>query len=221
MTKIFLVRHGENPANLTKEFSHKRVDYELNQKGVLQAMQTAEHFSRYEIDGIYASPLKRAAQTAERISRAIGKPVWIAEELREINVGYLENELPTKANWDTYFEVLNGWFAGDVGKRFRDGESYTELVGRFSRFLTEVTARHDNRKVIAVGHGGIFALAVAELCKVADKKAFSTIQNHNCSIGVLDTDLDEGKLNAKLIDWANYSHLSGEAANFIDGLPYK
>lgn len=221
MTKIFLVRHGENPANLTKEFSYKRIDYDLNQKGLLQAAQTAECFGGRRIDGIYSSPLKRAIQTADQISKVLGIPVSIVEELREINVGYLENELPTKDNWDIYFDVLKDWLAGDIDKRFLNGESYKELVGRFSKFLAGVTLKHGNGGVVAVGHGGIFALAVAELCDVEDKEAFSRIQNHNCSIGVLETDFDKGKLNVKLIDWANYEHLSGEAANFIDGLPYK
>ncbi len=221
MTRIFLVRHGENPANLTKEFSHKRIDYDLNAKGRLQAVQTAEHFSRFAIDGIYSSPLKRAYRTAERIAAAIRKPVAIAEELREIDVGYLENEPPTKANWEMYFAVVDAWLDGDRGKRFRDGESYTELVERFSRFLIDVTGKHDGRSVVAVGHGGIFALAIADLCAVDDKKAFSVIRNHNCSIGVVETVIEDGRLNVDLIDWANHSHLSGEAADFVDGLPYK
>ena len=37
MNRIYLVRHGENTANLTKEFSHRRVDYSLTPKGILQA----------------------------------------------------------------------------------------------------------------------------------------------------------------------------------------
>ena len=41
---IYLVRHGENTANITKEFSYKLVDYSLTAKGVQQAEQTAEYF---------------------------------------------------------------------------------------------------------------------------------------------------------------------------------
>lgn len=40
MNIIYLVRHGENKANLTKEFSYKKVDYPLTPKGVIQAQQT-------------------------------------------------------------------------------------------------------------------------------------------------------------------------------------
>ena len=41
MNHLYLVRHGENVANLTKEFSCCKVDYSLTAKGVLQAQQTA------------------------------------------------------------------------------------------------------------------------------------------------------------------------------------
>ena len=64
MNRLYLVRHGENPANLTKEFSYRRVDYGLTPKGVLQARQTAEFFKGKAVHAVYSSPLKRAAETA-------------------------------------------------------------------------------------------------------------------------------------------------------------
>ena len=57
---IYLVRHGENLANITKEFSHRLVDYSLTPKGIIQAEQTAAYFRDFHIDEIYSSPLKRA-----------------------------------------------------------------------------------------------------------------------------------------------------------------
>ena len=43
MNLVYLVRHGENPANLLKQFSYRKVDYPLTEKGVLQAEQTAAY----------------------------------------------------------------------------------------------------------------------------------------------------------------------------------
>ena len=62
MNTIYLVRHGENRANLTKEFSYKVVDYSLTPKGALQAQQTAQFFQDKQIHEVYTSPLKRAPQ---------------------------------------------------------------------------------------------------------------------------------------------------------------
>lgn len=62
---VYLIRHGENPANLTHDFSYKQVDFSLTAKGILQAEQTADYFKSQAPDEIYASPLKRARETAE------------------------------------------------------------------------------------------------------------------------------------------------------------
>src|SRR5258707_14895533 len=96
---LYLVRHGENPANITKEFSYKLVDYSLTPKGVLQAEQTAAFFQSIPLDAAYASPLKRARETAEIIARPQGLPVTLLEEFREVNVGKLELKPPTEENW--------------------------------------------------------------------------------------------------------------------------
>ena len=42
---LYFVRHGENPANLTREFSYKMVDYPLTENGIQQAEQTAAYFA--------------------------------------------------------------------------------------------------------------------------------------------------------------------------------
>src|SRR5215472_16479183 len=97
---LYLVRHGENPANLTKEFSYKLVDYSLTPKGVLQAEQTAAFFLRsIPLTAAYASPLKRAYETGEIIAQAQNLPVTALEEFREINVGEMEQRPPTEENW--------------------------------------------------------------------------------------------------------------------------
>src|SRR5689334_15064805 len=92
MNSLYLVRHGENWANITREFSHKKVDYSLTPKGILQAQQTAELFKSKQIDEIYASPLKRARETAEIIAQALGLDVVVVEHFREVNVGALEGQ---------------------------------------------------------------------------------------------------------------------------------
>jgi len=71
---LYVVRHGENPANLNREFSYKLIDYSLTEKGVRQAEETASFFREKGIDAIYSSPLKRARETAQIIAAPIGSP---------------------------------------------------------------------------------------------------------------------------------------------------
>src|SRR5689334_548870 len=96
---LFVVRHGENPANINREFSYKLVDYSLSEEGIRQAEETAGHFRDKGIHEIYSSPLKRALETAEIIAAPLDLPVTVVEEFRENNVGILESQPPSDENW--------------------------------------------------------------------------------------------------------------------------
>src|SRR5258708_22699148 len=136
---LYLVRHGENLANITKEFSYKHVDYSRSPKGVLQAEQTAEFLKNTAIDAIYASPLKRARETGEIIAVPHGLPVTLLEEFREVNVGNLELMPPTETTWRIHDQIVAEWIAGNVEARFLGGENFLALVERLRRGLLEVT----------------------------------------------------------------------------------
>lgn len=99
MNYLYWVRHGENPANIAKQFSCRLVDYPLTPKGVLQAQQTADYFRDKAIHEVYASPLKRAVQTAEIIAAPLELAVHTVEHFREVNVGTLESQPPTAEVW--------------------------------------------------------------------------------------------------------------------------
>src|SRR3954463_9503133 len=128
---LYLVRHGENPANLTREFSYKKIDYLLTDLGVRQAEQTAAYFAglgngsgAQGIDAIFSSPLKRALQTAEIIGGATGHAVTVVEEFREINCGDFDGAPPTDALWQQHDQILAAWRDGDHTAQFPGGENY-------------------------------------------------------------------------------------------------
>ena len=220
MTRVYLVRHGENVANITKEFSHRLVDYDLTDKGRLQASQTADYFralsESVRIDRIFSSPLKRAKQTADVISAAVGVPYTVIEDFREINVGDLEKHPPTKESWDTYFDVSDSWYNRRMEVPFPGGEDYNSLYGRFISGLRSVIAS-GAENIIIVGHAGIFTFGIMELFHIADRQEFDARPNCNCS--VTEILLDEEANPIELVRWADGSHLSGEAAKIVGSYP--
>ncbi len=114
MNRLLLVRHGENRANLTKELSHRLIDYPLTAKGKLQAEQTAAYLSAYPVTQVFTSPLKRARETAEIITAELAVSVRVLEPFRELNVGTLEVEPPTAASWQLHDEIVWAWATGDA-----------------------------------------------------------------------------------------------------------
>ena len=214
---IYLVRHGENPANITHEFSYKKVDYSLTPKGILQAQQTGEYFIGRDIHEIYASPLKRAKETAKIIAQALHLPVTIMEQFREINVGELEEMPPTKENWKIHDRIVEAWFEGKHNVPFPGGEDYNSLLNRLRDGLVTVTANKTGKHIVIVGHGGIFTRPIQDICPDVDMQKVLRNPNYNCSITEIELTTSGTNVIGILKQWASYSHLYGEAANLVSG----
>jgi broad specificity phosphatase PhoE len=218
---IYLIRHGENKANITHDFSYKLVDYPLTPKGVLQAEQTAEYFKDKRIDEIYASPLKRAKQTAEIIAQAQQLPVTIMEQFREINVGTLEGQAPTAENWHFHDQIVQDWFEGKYETSFPGGENYHELLNRFRNGLLEVTENKNGKNIIIVGHGGIFTRTMQDICPAVNMEKIIAHENYNCAITRIELHTEGSHIEGIMQMWAYYAHLHGEAAQLVDGTKLK
>jgi broad specificity phosphatase PhoE len=220
MNTLYLVRHGENRANITKEFSHKKVDYPLTEKGVLQARQTAEYFKDRDVDEVYSSPLKRAIQTAEIIAATKGLPVTIVESLREVNSGDLENVPPTEETWRTYLETVQGWNEGKPEVALPGGENYFILANRIQTAFDKIVGDKDGRQIVVSGHGGIFTAAIGLLCKNVEPDELRSAHYNNCAISQIEVGRrPNGELEGMLIGWAYCDHLSGRAAELVPPIP--
>lgn len=210
MNTVHFVRHGENPANLTREFSHRVVDYPLTERGVTQARATARHFRGQPIAAIYSSPLRRAQQTAEIIGEALELPVRTVEAFREVNVGRLELLPPTEEHWALHDRIFADWLSGQASSCFPNGEDHTTLVGRMRAGLIEALCDRDVQEIIVVAHGGILAATITSFCENiligADGK-LPTIAN--CAITRLRLEARDGVVSGVLDTWAECGHLDG------------
>lgn len=219
MSTIYLIRHGENHANVTKEFSYKYVDYSLTPKGVLQAKQTAAYLQDKNIAALYASPLKRAIETADIIATVLRLPVTIMEQFRELNVGLLEGQAPSAHNWAIYTQVVNAWYTGRHGMAFPGGEDYVTLRNRMMNGLREILRHQAGTCVALIGHGGMFTATIKDICSHVDLNILPQRKKQNCSITEIEAHLIDGRVEGKLKAWASCAHLQGEAAQFFSGSP--
>ncbi len=219
MNKLYLVRHGENLANLTKEFSYRYVDYSLTPKGRLQAQQTAAYFRDKSIHEIYSSPLKRAIETAAIIGQELGVLPVVMENFREINVGDLELEPVSADTWERHNRIFFQWIAGNADLCFPGGEDYHSLWQRLSGGIRQIIAGKSGRNIIVVGHGGIFSTTLKDLCPNLDLDRMLANPSNNCSITEIDIELVGDRPAGKLVRWSSYDHLSGEAAKLVPGFP--
>lgn len=208
---LYLVRHGENPANITHEFSYKLVDYSLTPKGVLQAQQTAAFLQELPLDAIYASPLKRAYETAQIIAEPHKLPVTTLEGFREVNVGDLELLPPDATTWQWHDRIIADWFAGKWETTFPNGENFLELRERTRHALREVLGARTNQHIVIAAHGGSITALVRHICSITNSR-ISYTNMYNCAITTIELTTHDGDMSGILRSWASTSHLSGEAA---------
>ncbi len=111
MAQIFLVRHGR-PARHADGF-----DPGLSEQGMLQSKTVAAFLATRKISAIYASPLKRARQTAEPLVSAVGVKLdlldGLAEADRNNNYVFAEDTMTNPAEWAKFQNDPIGYLGGD------------------------------------------------------------------------------------------------------------
>lgn len=224
--RLFLVRHAENQANIHKVFSSRKVDHSLTAKGVKQARQTADYFAELGLIGkrwhkqvVFSSPLKRAIETSEIMASKLELGIDIVENLREIEVGALEDSPGSASDWSSYRRVIRDWFDGRHDSRFPGGESYNELWARTRDGLLAITGEADDSWILIVGHGGLFTVTMKDICPQIDVKWLRSALVDNCGITIIDLKRKDGDLQGRLVEWNSHDHLSGEAADLVPGVP--
>ncbi|HEU5226754.1 MAG TPA: histidine phosphatase family protein [Ktedonobacteraceae bacterium] len=205
---VYLVRHGENVANLTREFSHRLIDYSLTEKGIRQAQQTADFFRAKDIHAIYASPLKRARETAQIIADTLELEVTVLEQFREVNVGTLETLPPTRENWEWHNRIVMEWFLGRPETTFPEGEDYHSLLGRMRQGLQVATQHKTGQNIIIIGHAGIFTITLKDICSNVDYKELIQHRQRNCAITEIELVTNDEEMTGQLKQWASYEHLT-------------
>jgi probable phosphoglycerate mutase len=219
MNRLYFVRHAEGQDNVARQYSCKRVDHPLSERGVLQAEQTGEYLTNKSIDEVYSSPMKRAAQTAQIIAARLGKEVTVLENFRELDVGELEGQFFNAENWAFYLHITNEWLAGNREIAFPGGENHVVLWERWRSGLLQILAGKTDRNILLVAHAGIFTATLKDLCPDVDMNWLMNAGCYNCSITELEIEVPDGQPRGKLIAWSSHEHLSGEVLSLLPGIP--
>ena len=149
MTRLSIVRHGQTDWNLHKKIQGS-TDIPLNSTGRAEAAEVGAALRGRKWDGIVASPLSRAEETARIIAGEIGlTPPQVVAELTERHHGEIEGL--------TFDERM---------ARFPDGvavpglETRQEVLDRVIPALGRIAEAHDGGSVLVVSHGGVIGTLI-------------------------------------------------------------
>lgn len=183
-TSIFIVRHGETESN-RKGLALGRADPPLNELGMLQAKRLGEALRDEGFAAVYASPLQRALNTAERIAEACGLSVTVDRSLIEMDVGELDG-LDFKAVREKYPGFIERWLSSDgPGEKMPGGESLVTVQERALSFLDRVTSEHAGANVCAVSHNFVILALLASVLGM-DLSSFRRLRHGVAAVSVVE-----------------------------------
>lgn len=156
---IYLVRHGHSEGNEKDIFG---TDPQLTDLGKQQAKELAEQLKGVHFDGIFASTLIRAKQTAEVIALEKKIAVQTTELLKERYWGEFEGKIQKQviAELGHLFEkakTLNIKERSDY-RLAPHVETEEEMMARFITALREIAVAYSGKNVLIVSHQYILRL---------------------------------------------------------------
>ncbi|KAF9014026.1 phosphoglycerate mutase-like protein [Cyathus striatus] len=207
--RVYLVRHGETDAN-KQGIIQGHLNTLLNDVGMKQAELVGDALKQIDFDEAYTSDLSRAKHTANAILKYHPEVHLVEdEELRERFMG----ELQGQSFWP--------------GSKISATNSTSEVSKDFSRRtilwwnrkvldrVTQMKVREEPYHILVTTHGGVIGTLVQNLVqsrKASCKKGVVISKCANASITVIE--LEEGSRKGVITQYADVSHLEGNALEF-------
>ena len=207
MTKVYLIRHGKTEWNLESRYQGAHGDSSLLDSSYHEIEMLAKSLADVPIARVYASPLKRARVTAQKLIDHLNRPIplTIDSRLREFNLGKMEGMhfADVEAKWP---EALHNFrhHPDKYDAKLIESESFQEVIDRVGSAIKEFCRLNPGKNIVVVSHGAalnatINALVGTPLAHLKDRGGLS-----NTSTTILQTDDAE---HFKLEQWNDTSYL--------------
>ena len=123
----------------------------LSARGRAQAAATGDRFAEAGLSALYASPTRRAMETAEAIAERTGLRVQEDADVREVALGVLEGEMSLRRRLEALATIAireGGWSS------IPGTEPSAEVRARMLRAVDRIAKRHPGQRVAIVSHAG-------------------------------------------------------------------
>ena len=177
MTTLIFIRHGETEWNRSGRWQG-HADVPLSDEGREQARRLAGRLKSEggTFDGIYASDLGRALETAQILAQELGLAVHPLVELREIHLGawsgLTSDEIRTR--------FPEEWELAERGHDFRrggHGESLADFRARIVRAVEHLVETHPDQRLLVATHGGAIRAMLYYVGEIIGQRQVGHIEN--------------------------------------------
>ncbi|MBI2918468.1 MAG: histidine phosphatase family protein [Chloroflexi bacterium] len=148
--RLILARHGETNWNRERRMMG-RTDLPLTTHGQEQAQALGRALGGVTIRAVYASPLRRAMETAQAVARPHALTVTPLDGLMELDAGELDGLTPAEARIG-HRPFLEQWSQGDPNLAAPGGESLGQVQERAWAVLDSLMECHRSDTIVLVSH---------------------------------------------------------------------
>jgi len=189
---ILIIRHGQSEADILNVIEG-RANFNLTELGRKQAKAMADWVKEnYSINKIYSSPLNRAKQTAEYVSKVYGIDIIFDDDLMEWKNGLIAGLTPEEAK-KKYPEPKRF-----PHTRVYEQESIIDFRMRAETILSKIINENkDDDTIVIVSHSGMINMLF--------RSFIESSTNSDISIKSGDTGIHYWKINSgkKSIQFCN------------------
>ncbi len=189
-----MVRHGESSFNVERRVQGHHDASSLTAIGQAGAQQVGQALGDLRFDAIFASPLKRAKETAEIIRSKLSSPpdIQFSDNLKEINLVLWEAKLFKDVEsedpegyraWREAPHQLKMVIPGDDGPQ--DYYPVPDLYEQAKTFWKEILPHCAGKTILIVAHSGINRALISTAIGLECDR-YQSINQSNCGISVLN-----------------------------------
>ena len=148
---LTFVRHAQSESNADGMVNTDVPGPGLTEEGRGQAQQIARQLARNKYDGVYASNMIRAEQTAAPLAKELGEQVEVLPGLREVSAGWYD-DTPTSMSNATYLLAPKDWLNGDRMDAIPGSINGNQFNEQFTAAVQKIYDS-GNTKPVAFSHG--------------------------------------------------------------------
>ncbi len=187
MARYLLIRHGESVWNGERRIQGNQ-DPPLSPRGWRQAELMARRLDVYlpRAAAVYASPLRRAAETAEAVRAATGLAVLPDPDFREMCLGKWEG-LTVPDIQAAFPGTYESWLADPLANPAPGGERLEAFASRVTNAFERMRAAQPGQDAILVSHGGPIKALLCHVLGLEFRWLFR-IKQDNTAVSLVEVD---------------------------------
>ena len=191
--RLFLVRHGQTHANVSRQLDTAVPGLDLTEEGRAQAVALASRLGGEDLGAIYTSDLVRTQQTAAPLAELLGLSMVVLPGLREIQAG--DYEMSTE--WQPYIDAVVRW-RDDPAHAIPGGDTGTGFMTRYETAIRRIAA-DGHESAVAVSHGAAMRVWCAATLHLPPT-FFDTRRVDNTHVVTMEGDPESGW---RLLAWGD------------------